>query len=172
MGFTWKRPILDAINLIERLHRQFLEVVKSELDHVGVQDINNIQALILYNIADEEVTVGELTQRGYYLGSNVSYNLKKMVEHGYLIQERSPYDRRSVHVRLSEKGVALRNVMVNMFDNQIAALNDRGNTKEDMEKIVESLTFLGRFFSDSLALSGRGVAGPPGGMERRAAEED
>lgn len=163
---------LNAVNLIERLHRQFLEVVKSELDRVGVQDINNIQAIILYNIAGEEVTVGELTHRGYYLGSNVSYNLKKMVEHGYLIQERSPHDRRSVRVWLSEKGVELRNVMVDMFNNQIAVLKDKDNTKEDIEKIVESLVFLGRFFSDSLTTSGRGVAGPPGGMERRTGDED
>ncbi len=162
---------LDAVNLIERLHRQFLEVVKSELDRVGVQDINNIQAIILYNIADEEVTVGGLTHRGYYLGSNVSYNLKKMVEHGYLIQERSPHDRRSVRVRLSEKGVALRQVMVDMFNNQIATLKDQGTTKEGIKNVVDSLVFLGRFFSNSLTVSGRGVAGPPGGMERRTGDE-
>ena len=110
---------LSAVNLIERLHRQFLEVVKSELVRLGIQDISNIQAIILYNIAAEEVTVGELTHRGYYLGSNVSYNLKKMVGHGYLIQERSAHDRRSVRVRLSEKGVALRQMMVDMFNNRL-----------------------------------------------------
>src|SRR3546814_5884749 len=87
---------LSSINLIERLHRQFLEVVKGELDRLGVQDINNVQALILYNIADDELTVGELTNRGYYLGSNVSYNVKKMVENDDLIQERSTHDRRSI----------------------------------------------------------------------------
>jgi DNA-binding MarR family transcriptional regulator len=162
---------LSAINLIERLHRQFLEVVKSELDRLGVQDINNIQAIILYNIATEEVTVGELTHRGYYLGSNVSYNLKKMVGHGYLIQERSPHDRRSVRVRLSEKGVALRQMMVDMFNNQIVALKDRGNTKEGIEKIVVALSFLDRFFSDSLTMAERGVVGSSGGLERRTDEE-
>jgi DNA-binding transcriptional regulator GbsR (MarR family) len=93
---------LSSIRLIERLHRQFLEVIKGELDRRGVRDVNNIQAVILYNIADEELTVGELTNRGYYLGSNVSYNVRKMVENGYLIQERSPHDRRSLRVRLSE----------------------------------------------------------------------
>jgi DNA-binding MarR family transcriptional regulator len=85
-----KPPNLSAVNLIERLHHQFLEVVKGELVRLGVQDISNVQAIILFNIAAEEVTVGELTHRGYYLGSNVSYNLKKMVEHDYLIQERPP----------------------------------------------------------------------------------
>ena len=96
---------LHAISLIERMHRQFLDVVKSELDGQRIRDINNVQALILFNIGTDELTVGELTQRGYYLGSNVSYNVKKMVEHGYLKQERSEHDRRSVRVSLSDKGM-------------------------------------------------------------------
>jgi DNA-binding MarR family transcriptional regulator len=93
---------LEVISLIERLHRQFLEVVKLELDGFGIRDINNVQAMMLFNIG---VTVGELILRGCYLGSNVSYNLKKMVENGYLVQERSVHDRRSFHVRLTDKGV-------------------------------------------------------------------
>ena len=88
-----KRAYLDAVSLIERLHRHFLDVVRSELDRMGVRDLNNVQALILYNVGSEEVTVGELTLRGYYLGSNVSYNLKKLIEYGYVTQSR---DRKSV----------------------------------------------------------------------------
>ena len=92
------------ISLVERLHRHFLEVVKLELDGLGIHDINNVQAVMLFNIGDAEMTVGELTLRGCYLGSNVSYNLKKMVENGYLVQARSPHDRRSIHVRLTDEG--------------------------------------------------------------------
>jgi DNA-binding MarR family transcriptional regulator len=91
-----KAEYLETIGLIERLHRHFLEIVKLELDGLGVHDINNIQGLILYNIGDAEMTVGELTLRGCYLGSNVSYNVKKMVENDYLVQERSAHDRRSM----------------------------------------------------------------------------
>ena len=98
-----KDVYFETIRLIERLHLQFLEVVKGELDRIGVEDSNNIQALILANIGREEPTAGELTNRGYYLGSNVSYNVKKMVENGYLEQERSVHDRRSVRVKVSEK---------------------------------------------------------------------
>ena len=90
----------ESIQLIERLHRHFLDVLKVELDKKGMQDINNVQSMILYNIGDDELTVGELTIRGYYLGSNVSYNVKKMVENGYLVQERSVHDKRSIRVRL------------------------------------------------------------------------
>ena len=113
---------LDTVNLIERLHRQFLEVVKTELDRNGIVDINNVQALILFNISDEELTVGELTNRGYYLGSNVSYNVRKMVENGYLLQERSSHDRRSIRVRLSAKGHDLRQIIADMFAQQAHAL--------------------------------------------------
>ena len=95
---------LEMISLVERLHRHFLEVVKLELEGLGIHDINNVQGMMLFNIGDAEMTVGELTLRGCYLGSNVSYNVKKMVENGYLVQERSVHDRRSIHVRLTEKG--------------------------------------------------------------------
>ena len=105
---------LAVISLIERLHRQFLEIVKLELDGADIRDINNVQAMILFNIGDAEMTVGELTLRGCYLGSNVSYNLKKMVENGYVEQARSPHDRRSIHVRLTPKGRALRDRLVAM----------------------------------------------------------
>jgi DNA-binding MarR family transcriptional regulator len=102
------KAYIDVISSIERLHRQFLEVVKLELEGMGIYEINNVQAMILFNIGEAEMTVGELTLRGCYLGSNVSYNLRKLVEQGYLAQQRSVHDRRSVHVRLAEKGKKLR----------------------------------------------------------------
>ena len=105
---------LEVISLVERLHRHFLEVVKLELDGLGIHDINNVQGLMLFNIGDAEMTVGELTLRGCYLGSNVSYNVKKMVENGYLVQERSVHDRRSIHVRLTDKGRKLRDRLTTM----------------------------------------------------------
>ena len=109
---------LEAISLIERLHRRFLDVVKSELDRIGVDDINNVQSLILFNIGDDDLTVGELTNRGYYLGTNVTYNLKKLVEYGYVLQERSARDRRSVRIRLSDKGKDLCGKMSETFTKQ------------------------------------------------------
>ena len=102
-----KQVYTESILLIERLHRRFLDVVKTELDRLKIDDINNVQTLILYNISTEQLTIGELTNRGYYLGSNVSYNVKKLVENAYLIQERAPHDKRSTRIKLSEKGLAL-----------------------------------------------------------------
>jgi len=114
-----KSAYFESIALIERLHRYYLEVLKSALDRRAVLDINNVQSLILYNIGNDELTVGELTARGYYLGSNVSYNLKKMVENGYLTQERSTHDRRSVRVRLTEKGRKFHEVLAKLFEQQV-----------------------------------------------------
>src|SRR6478609_5901396 len=112
-------PYLAVIALVERLHRQFLEVVKLELEGFGIHDINNVQAMMLFNVGDAEMTVGELTLRGCYLGSNVSYNVRKMVENEYLIQERSEHDRRSIHVRLSEKGKKLRDELSKMHERHL-----------------------------------------------------
>ncbi len=161
---------LGVINQIERLHRQFLEVIKNEIE--GIQDINNIQTIILYNIGDEEVTVGELTNRGYYLGSNVSYNLKKMVENGYLIQERSSHDRRSVRVHVSEKGRLLCQKVDAIFTRHIDILKERQFTLENLGDVNQALTQLGRFYTDLLTRFGGGVAGPPGGIERRRLPDD
>src|SRR6266550_3104700 len=126
---------LDVMLLIERLHRQFLEVVSLELDSFGLYDINNVQAMMLFNIGDAEMTIGELTTRGAYLGSNVSYNVKKMVENGYLEQERSLHDRRSVHVRLTTKGRRLVDRLSAMHRRHIALLGQTGLLDGDLQGV-------------------------------------
>ena len=102
-----KQIYTESVMLIERLHRHFLDVVKAELDRLKIDDINNVQTLILYNVSGEQLTIGELTNRGYYLGSNVSYNVKKLVENAYLMQEQAPHDKRSTRIKLSPKGLEL-----------------------------------------------------------------
>ncbi|MTI09668.1 MarR family transcriptional regulator [Rhodospirillaceae bacterium RKSG073] len=136
---------MNAIRLIERLHRQFLEVIKGEIDRMGIRDINNIQALILYNIGTDELTVGELTHRGYYLGSNVSYNVRKMVENGYLIQERSAHDRRSIRVSLSDKGKEVRDRVNEILEAQGNKLTDIGINSEQLQYTGAVLNRLERF---------------------------
>jgi Transcriptional regulators len=103
--FAEVRPAyLEALRLVERLHRRLLDVIKDEFDRRGRSDVNSVQALLLYNISDKELTAGELRTRGYYLGSNVSYNVKKLVETGYLHHARSRIDRRAVRISLTDKG--------------------------------------------------------------------
>jgi DNA-binding MarR family transcriptional regulator len=136
---------IEVVSLVERLHRHFLELVKLELDRLGIRDINNVQGLILLNIGDAEMTVGELTLRGCYLGSNVSYNLKKMVENGYLSHERSVHDRRSIHVRLTEKGTQLRDRLQTMHQRHVELLQQTAIAEEDLQVTAVTLRGLGRF---------------------------
>src|ERR687883_783040 len=150
-----KAAYLDTISLIERLHRHFLEIVKLELDGMGIHDINNVQGLILFNIGDAEMTVGELTLRGCYLGSNVSYNVKKMVENGYLIQERSAHDRRSIHVRLSEKGRALRDKLQAMHERHIAMLGESPLTIDDFKNACTTMRRIERFWTRASEIAQR-----------------
>ena len=137
---------LETISLIERLHRHFLEVVTLELDGLRIDDINNVQGMMLFNIGDAEMTVGELTLRGCYLGSNVSYNVKKMVETGYLLQERSLHDRRSIHVRLTDKGRTLRDRLSGMHRRHIEMLGETRITDSDLRSVVTTLRRLEQFW--------------------------
>src|ERR671910_3703239 len=117
---------LEALTLVERLHRRLLDVIKDEFDRRGRADINSVQALLLYNIGDKELTAGELRTRGYYLGSNVSYNLKKLVEMGFLDHQRSRVDRRSVRIRLTSKGQEVRHIVEALYDKHVKTVEQVG----------------------------------------------
>lgn len=126
---------LDSLSLIERLHRLLLDVIKDEFERTAVLDINPVQALLLFNIGENEVTAGELKSRGYYQGSNVSYNLKKLVETGYMHHQRSEVDRRSVRVRLTAKGRRMRDAVAELFHRQARGMEARGAI--DLARIEE-----------------------------------
>ena len=145
-----KSAYFDTVGLIERLHRYFLEVLKAAIDRRAILDINNVQALILYNIGNDEMTVGELTARGYYLGSNVSYNLKKMVEAGYLVQERSTHDRRSVRVRLTDKGREFHTIIGRLFERHVRNLGRANLDEAALATMNETLKRLERFWLNAV----------------------
>jgi DNA-binding MarR family transcriptional regulator len=139
------------LKLIERLHRLLLDVIKDEFERLGRSDVNSVQALLLYNIGDAELTAGELTSRGYYLGSNVSYNLKKLVESGYINHQRSSTDRRSVRVRLTNKGREVCNVVSALYQRQLKSLQQVGGIESsDLETLNKSLIRLERFWTDQI----------------------
>jgi DNA-binding MarR family transcriptional regulator len=142
---------LEALGLVERLHRLLLDVIKDEFERLGVLDINAVQALLLFNIAENEVTAGELKTRGYYQGSNVSYNLKKLVEAGYMHHQRCSVDRRAVRVRLTEKGRQVRSTVGELFARHASALEGRGVMGRDgMTDVNRSLRRLERFWTDQI----------------------
>ena len=146
-----KGRYLVSLKLIERLHRLLLDVIKDEFERLGRSDVNSVQALLLYNIGDAELTAGELTGRGYYLGSNVSYNLKKLVESGYINHQRSNTDRRSVRVRLTDKGQEILKVVSVLYQRQLKSLQQVGGIdKNDLETLNKSLVRLERFWTDQI----------------------
>lgn len=150
-----KTTYQESILLIERLHRQFLDVIKNHLEALKIEDVNNVQTLILYNIGEDSLTIGELTHRGYYLGSNVSYNVKKLVESGYLIQEQAKHDKRSSKVRLSEKGLELCKKIEAFYEKTSADLIARRVPLEQLKKTNETLIQLESFWANCIIEMGR-----------------
>ena len=142
---------LDSLSLVERLHRLLLDVIKDEFERLGILEINAVQALLLFNIGENEVTAGELKTRGYYQGSNVSYNLKKLVEAGYMHHQRSEVDRRSVRVRLTPKGRAVRDAVAALFRRHAEGMESRGVVGMDgMETVAATLRRMERYWSDQI----------------------
>jgi DNA-binding MarR family transcriptional regulator len=146
-----KAQFIDCLRLVERMHRRMLDVIKVELDQNGVVDINSVQALLLYNVGEQEVTAGELRSRGYYMGSNVSYNLKKLVETGYIEHERAKHDRRAVRVRLSQKGQAISQLLDQMFEDQTVESADRqAISTQSLADAIKALRSIERFWAEKV----------------------
>jgi DNA-binding MarR family transcriptional regulator len=146
-----KGRYLVSLKLVERLHRLLLDVIKDEFERLGRADVNSVQALLLYNIGDAELTAGELTSRGYYLGSNVSYNLKKLVDAGYIDHKRSTTDRRSVRVSLTDKGQEVCKVVNGLYQRQLKSLQQVGGIgPSELETLNKALIRLERFWTDQI----------------------
>ncbi len=142
---------LEALTLVERLHRRLLDVIKDEFDRRGRSDVNPVQALLLYNIGGKELTAGELRTRGYYLGSNVSYNVKKLVETGFLHHARSRVDRRAVRISLTPKGKEVHATVADLYDKHVATVEQIGGIScEEFAKLNQSLARLERFWTDQI----------------------
>lgn len=146
-----KEHYLKSLRMIERLHRLLLDVIKDEFERIGRTDVNSVQALLLFNIGEAELTAGELRSRGYYLGSNVSYNLKKLVEAGYIHHERSSSDRRSVRVSLTDKGKEICDVINDLYNRQMNSLEKVGGVNDsDLDSMNQALLRLERFWADQI----------------------
>jgi DNA-binding MarR family transcriptional regulator len=143
-----RESYLAIIKLIERLHRHFLDVLRIELRRLNIDDINAVQALLLSNIGDEEVVIRDLKDRGYYHGSNVSYNIKKLTEFGYIGQERSSRDRRSVRLRLTDKGMKLCTAIRQVQNDMADKLGMDDETKRNFDAACQTMLRLERTWTD------------------------
>ena len=146
-----KHRYLEALTLIERLHRRLLDVIKDDFERTGEKEVNPVQALLLFNISDSELTAGELKTRGHYQGSNVSYNLKKLVDMGYINHARSEVDRRSVRVRLTEKGRVVHKLCAGLFDRHTLSVDKVGGIDAaTFGTLNDSLRRLERYWADQI----------------------
>lgn len=142
------KQYLELTRLIERLHRRFLDVLRAELNRMGIKDINGVQALLLVNIGEEEIVIRDLVERGYYQGSNVSYNIKKLTDLGYLDQERSEHDRRSVRIKLTEKAVAVVEKVRELETHNAVSLEKNGVSTDTIDETCDILRRLERTWTD------------------------
>ena len=146
-----KPHYLESLHLVERLHRRLLDVIKDEFERRGRDDVNSVQALLLYNIGDKELTASELRTRGYYLGSNVSYNVKKLVEMGYLHHARSRVDRRSVRISLTDQGRQVHDMVKGLYDKHATTIEPIGGiSDDDFQRLNQALVRLERFWTDQI----------------------
>lgn len=134
--------------MIERLHRRFLDVLRAELTRLDIKDLNAVQALLLANIGEEEIAIRDLIERGYYQGSNVSYNIKKLTESGFLEQKRSPHDRRSVHVKLTPRALEFTKNIEQMEDHHARQMEAFGLTPIEVEVTLKALKRLERTWTN------------------------
>src|SRR5262245_38285735 len=146
-----KPTYLKALTWADRLHGRLLDVIKDEFDRRGRADINAVQALLLFNIGEKELTAGELRTRGYYLGSNVSYNLKKLVEMGFLDHQRSRVDRRSVRIKLTDKGREVRDIIQALYEKHVRTVEQVGGINAaEFSTLNKALQRLERFWTDQI----------------------
>ena len=118
------------------------------MNRLGIRDINSVQALLIANIGKEEIAIRDLVERGYYQGSNVSYNIKKLAEMGYLEQERSAHDRRSVSIRLTEKALGIVDEIRELEQRIAIQLDQQDVGSSEIETVCQALRRVERIWSD------------------------
>jgi DNA-binding MarR family transcriptional regulator len=142
---------IETLHLVERVHRCLLDLIKDEFDRRNLPDLTSTQGLLLYNTGDQELSASELRSRGYYLGSNVSYNVKKLVEAGYLHHARSSLDRRAVRISLTPRGREVHGIVQALYERHARSIAPVGGlAASDFEQVNESLAGLERFWRDQI----------------------
>jgi len=145
----------DIARVIDHMQRRLHDVIRVELGRIGVDDISPMQVLMLLNIGSDELSVRDLMERGYYLGSNASYNLKHLVEAGYVDRGASQRDRRAARLKLSERGARLAAEIRRLEDRQAQSLIRDQKDAEDLETTYRTLRRLERLWGDIIRYDGR-----------------
>lgn len=150
-AFQAESDFLKSLTLLEQAHRRLHDVVKDDLERAGERSLTGVQALLLYEIGVGETPASSLRARGAFAGTSLSYNVKKLQEGGYLTQRRSESDKRTVHLRLTERGLKVRKRVSQLFDRQAQALEPTASMRaDDLSHLNKSLSRLERFWADQI----------------------
>ena len=142
---------MKSLSLLEQAHRRLHDVVKDDLERGGERHLTGVQALLLYEIGDGETPASTLRARGAFAGTSLSYNIKKLQEGGYLVQSRSEADKRTVHLRLTERGHKVRKRVEGLFAKQADALEPTASVRPmDLTQLNKTVSRLERFWSDQI----------------------
>lgn len=141
---------IKLVRLVDRAHRQFMELVQVELTkRLQEPAITPVQAMILMNLADQEMTVGEFTQRGCYLGTKISHHLDKMLESGHIERRKSDNDKRLILVRATEKGRLLQDRLSAAFAAHAERMTRQTSLQDDrLPELVSSLSAARDFWAE------------------------
>ncbi|MDR2598593.1 MAG: MarR family transcriptional regulator [Holosporales bacterium] len=134
----------------EKAFRVFLDIIKQELDGFGIADISSTQAFILMNVGNNVITMGEVLSRGYYVGSNASYNLKKMIANGYMKQSPSDYDKRASYLSLTDKGLDLCNKLEKSVNKHMSRFESTAAGKLELERGIKFMKKIESYWQDIL----------------------
>lgn len=142
---------VELLRVLERAHRQLLETVSAELERSEVTDVNAVQALLLYHMGEEPLTAAEIKTSGRYLGSNVTYNLRKLIEAGRLVESRGPNGRGAPRFSPTEAGSQIRALVEGLFERQSSSLKPLCAMGEaDVQQASAALAKLERYWTDQV----------------------
>lgn len=140
-----EQPVVTHLELartVERINRRFADLLRIEMGKLGVVDIGPAQVMVLFTIGSDELSVRDLLDKGHYLGSNVSYYLKQLVDLGYIDRAASPRDRRSARISLTDRGRAVCDALRaadESYHRMIVRDEDEGRELEIAYRVLQKL---------------------------------
>ncbi len=141
---------IETITRLQSLNHQLLDQIKDEFKRIGWNEVNPAQALMLFHIgAGNEIAAGDVRARGYYFGSNASYNLMKLRDGNYIERRSYPADRRVVKIALTPKGEEVAEVVDDLIKRHLRAVGEVNSdlTSEHLKTLNNELEHLERVWT-------------------------
>ena len=131
---------IEAIHLCEKITQDFEELSQNILYSSGIEDLNATQAILLYKISlyKGNISPKEIGSKRYYNGTNVTYNLNKLKNKGYLEEKKSDIDKRKKNINITKKS----DKIISLFDSHFNKQFDFLNKNMDFKLFLSELSNL------------------------------